>query len=183
MKQKQKFTTKDMAYIALMAVALSVCSWISVPAVVPFTMQTFAVFCTLGLLGGRRGFMAVLIYMLLGAAGLPVFSGFGGGLGTLLGPTGGYILGFLLMALLYWIFDRKSSLKLRGMTVVLLLGLIVCYAFGTAWFMAVYSKSSGPVGLTAALAMCVFPFILPDLIKLALAMLLVRTLKKHLDFS
>lgn len=183
MKQKLKFTTKDMAYIALMAVALSVCSWISVPAAVPFTMQTFAVFCTLGLLGGRRGSMAVLIYILLGAVGLPVFSGFGGGLGTLFGPTGGYILGFLLTALLYWLFDRRDGLKLRGTAAVLFLGLIVCYAFGTAWFIEVYSKSSGPIGLTAALAMCVFPFILPDLIKLALAMLLVRTLKKHLDLS
>lgn len=172
-----------MAYIALMAVALSVCSWISIPAAVPFTMQTFAVFCTLGLLGGRRGSMAVLIYMLLGAVGLPVFSGFRGGIGTLLGPTGGYILGFLLMALLYWLFDRKNNLKLRGMTLLLLLGLIVCYAFGTVWFIEVYSKSSGPIGLTAALAMCVFPFILPDLIKLALAMLLVRTLKKHLNLD
>lgn len=172
-----------MAYIALMAVALSVCSWISIPAAVPFTMQTFAVFCTLGLLGGRRGSMAVLIYMLLGAVGLPVFSGFRGGIGTLLGPTGGYILGFLLMALLYWLFDRKNSLKLRGMALLLLLGLIVCYAFGTVWFIEVYSKSSGPIGLTAALAMCVFPFILPDLIKLALAMLLVRTLKKHLNLD
>lgn len=172
-----------MAYIALMAVALSVCSWISIPAAVPFTMQTFAVFCTLGLLGGRRGSMAVLIYMLLGAVGLPVFSGFRGGIGTLLGPTGGYILGFLLMALLYWLFDRKNSLKLRGMALLLLLGLIVCYAFGTVWFIEVYSKSSGPIGLTAALAMCVFPFILPDLIKLVLAMLLVRTLKKHLNLD
>ena len=183
MKQKQSFTTRDMAYIALMAVALSVCAWISVPAAVPFTMQTFAVFCTLGLLGGRRGSMAVLIYMLLGAAGLPVFSGFRGGLGTLLGPTGGYILGFLLMALLYWLFDRKAGLKLRSMTAVLLLGLIVCYAFGTVWFIEVYSRSSGPIGLTAALTMCVFPFVLPDLIKLALAMLLVRTLKKHLTLD
>ena len=98
---QSRFSTRDMAYIALMAVLLAVCSWISVPAPVPFTLQTFGVFCALGLLGGRRGSTAVLLYILLGAVGLPVFSGFQGGLGKLLGPTGGYILGFLLSALLY----------------------------------------------------------------------------------
>ena len=95
---KQNITVRDMAYIALMAVVIALCSWISVPAAVPFTMQTFAVFCALLLLGGRRGTFAVALYILLGAFGLPVFSGFRGGIGALLGPTGGYIVGFLLCA-------------------------------------------------------------------------------------
>ena len=87
---KNSFSVRDMIYIALMAVVLALCSWISVPSVVPFTMQTFAVFCALLLLGGRRGFFAVLLYILLAAVGLPVLSGFRGGIGALLGPTGGY---------------------------------------------------------------------------------------------
>ena len=86
-KEKTKFTPKDMAYIALLVVLIAVCSWISIPSVVPFTMQTFGVFCAVGLLGGFRGTVAVLIYILMGLIGLPVFSNFNGGAGYLMGPT------------------------------------------------------------------------------------------------
>ena len=95
-----------MAYIALMAVLISVCSWLSVPAAIPFTMQTYAVFTALLLLGGRRGSIAVAVYIALGAVGLPVFSGFVGGMGHLVGPTAGYIWGFLLAALIYGIVKK-----------------------------------------------------------------------------
>lgn len=93
----------DLAYIALMVALMAICAWITLPiGPVPFTMQTFAVFAALGLLGGRRGTLAVVVYLLLGAVGLPVFSGFNSGLSALLGPTGGYLVGFLVSALLYW---------------------------------------------------------------------------------
>jgi len=179
-EQKLRFSTRDMSRIALMAVLLAVCSWISVPAPVPFTLQTFGVFCALGLLGGRRGSTAVLLYILLGALGLPVFSGFAGGLGKLLGPTGGYILGFLISSLLYWLLERRAQKGPLPLAAVLLLGLAACYAFGTAWFVLVYSASHGPISLLGALSLCVFPFVVPDLIKLALALLLIRTLRKRL---
>lgn len=179
--KERKFTTADMAYIALMAVLISVCSWICVPlSIIPFTMQTFGVFCALGLLGGRRGFMAVLVYILMGAAGLPVFSGFTGGLGQLLGPTGGYILGFLFMSLFYWLTDKKAERSTKSMTASLLAGLLICYAFGTLWYISAYSRASEPVGLAAALSLCVFPFAVPDFIKLVLSIFLIRVLKKHL---
>ena len=97
-----RIRTADMAYIALFAVLMAVCAWISIPFAVPFTLQTFAVFAALAILGGRRGTLSVVVYLLLGAVGLPVFAGFKGGLAALLGTTGGYILGFLLTALLYW---------------------------------------------------------------------------------
>lgn len=107
--------TRDMAYIALMAVLISVCSWLSVPSVIPFTMQTFGVFCALLLLGGRRGSIAVLLYIVMGAVGLPVFSNFAGGVGKLMGPSGGYIFGFLLTALCYWamtaLLGEKTLIK------------------------------------------------------------------------
>lgn len=183
MKQKQTLTTADMSYIAMMTVVIAVCSWIYVPSAVPFTMQTFGVFCALGLLGGRRGFLAVLLYVLMGAAGLPVFSGFTGGLGQLLGPTGGYILGFLLMALAYRLTDRRPERSLKSMAAAMLLGLALCYAFGTAWFTFVYSRASGPIGPLTALAWCVFPFLLPDAIKLSLALLLIKTLGKYIKFG
>ena len=81
--------TLDMVYIALFAVLIAVCSWISIPTTVPFTLQTFGVFVTVGVLGGKRGSLAVLIYLLLGAIGVPVFAGFTGGMGIMLGNTGG----------------------------------------------------------------------------------------------
>ena len=169
--------TLDLTYIAIGAALISVCSWISIPGAVPFTLQTFAVFSVLLLLGGRRGTLSILTYILLGAIGLPVFSNFTGGAGVLLGNTGGYILGFIFMGLIFLLFEKISSsdLFVRKMIlsiVCLLLGLFVCYSFGTAWFMYVYMKNTGTVGLSAVLSWCVFPFILPDLIKLFLAVIL-----------
>lgn len=171
-----RLAPRDLAYTALGAVLLAVCAWITVPAPVPFTMQTFALFCVLELLGGRRGTLAVLVYLLLGAVGLPVFSGFRGGLGALLGPTGGYLLGFVLTGLVYWLFGRFSR-KSAARVLSLALGLVLCYAFGTAWFTAVYARSGGAVSLAAALGWCVLPFLLPDAAKLALALFLSRRLR------
>ena len=163
----------DLTSAALFTVLLAVCTWISVPAApVPFTMQTFAVFAALGTLGGRRGTMAVAAYLLLGFAGLPVFSGFQGGPGVLLGATGGYILGFLTAALLYWALTARLGSSLPVAAGAMVLGLLACYAFGTAWFLLVYARTAGPVGLGAALGMCVVPFVLPDFVKLALALAL-----------
>ncbi|SFP20408.1 biotin transport system substrate-specific component [Oscillibacter sp. PC13] len=175
-----RIRTADMAYIALFAVLMAVCAWISIPFTVPFTLQTFAVFAALAILGGRRGTLSVVVYLLLGAVGLPVFAGFKGGLAALLGTTGGYILGFLLTALLYWGITHILGEKPVVMILSLILGLAVCYAFGTAWFLVVYTRTSGALSLFTALGWCVFPFILPDLCKLGLAVLLSFRVKKHL---
>ena len=172
----RKFKTIDLAYIALGAALIAACSWISIPTTVPFTMQTFAVFFVLAALGGRRGTLSVLVYILIGAVGAPVFSNFQAGVGVLLGSTGGYIIGFLVTGLIYWLavylFGGKLWVTLAAMTV----GLILLYAFGTAWFIFVYSRANGAIGLTAVLSWCVFPFILPDLVKLGLAVTLSRRL-------
>lgn len=173
--------TRDMTYCALSAVVIAACAWLTIPAAVPFTLQTFGVFMALGLLGGRKGTRAILVYILLGAVGIPVFSGFQGGLGTLLGTTGGYILGFLLTGLIYWAVTARFGSGLPVMAVAMVLGHLACYAFGTAWFIAVYARTSGTIGLGTALAWCVFPFILPDLAKLALALTLSRRLRKVLN--
>lgn len=167
-----KFSTIDIVYIAIFAALMAVCSWISITMVVPFTLQTFAVFLSVYLLGGKRGTLSVLVYILLGAVGLPVFAGFSGGLGTLLGNTGGYIIGFLFSALVMWICEKLLGKKLWAYAVSMVLGLIVCYAFGTAWFMVVYARDNGAVSLLTVLGWCVFPFIIPDLVKIALALLI-----------
>ena len=108
--------------------------------------------------------------------GLPVFAGFHGGLGAFLGATGGYLVGFLFTALTMWGAERwlgKSAPVFLGSAVV---GQILCYLFGSVWYYAVYTSSAGPVGMFTVLGWCVFPFLLPDAVKLALAWLLSRRL-------
>ena len=170
--------TLDLVYIAIAAAIIAVCSWISIPTLIPFTMQTFAVFFVLSFLGGKRGTAAILVYLLLGLIGIPVFSNFTGGIGVLLGPTGGYIVGFVLIGLIYWLAVLIGGNKLWIETVSLVFGLVVLYAFGTVWYIKIYTARTGTIGLLTALSLCVFPFILPDLLKLCMALLLSRRIAK-----
>ena len=169
--------TKDIAMVALMTVMICLCSWINIAlfSVVPFTMQTFAIYCTLLLLGGKRSSIAMFLYIFMGAAGLPVFSGFNAGFGALLGPTGGFILGFMLCPLLYWLLEKHVNHIL-----LLVLGTLICYAVGTMWFVRVYSAGGSPVSVGAALMSCVVPFIAPDGAKLALAAVISRRIGRHI---
>ena len=172
-------SVRDMTYIAVSAILIAVCSWITIPAgPVPFTMQTFAVFTVVALLGWKRGLFSVLLYLLLGALGLPVFSGFGAGIAKILGPTGGYMVGFAALCLVYGLMTKNGRDSLPKEAAALALGCLVCYALGTAWFMVVYTRSNGGITLLATLSMCVFPFIIPDAVKLALSLVLVRRLRR-----
>ena len=170
--------TKKLTGIAACVALMAVCSWISIPFAIPFTMQTFAVFVTIGLLGGRSATVAIGIYILMGAVGLPVFAGFSGGVGILFGNTGGYIIGFLASALLMWGIETVCGRGKIVLAISMVLGLVVCYAIGTFWFMAVYAKTSGAVGLGTVLGWCVIPFIIPDLIKIGIALLLTERFRK-----
>lgn len=168
---------KNLTYVAAAVALLAVCSWISIPTAVPFTMQTFGVFMVVGLLGGRLGTAAIAIYILTGAVGLPVFAGFSGGPGVIMGLTGGYIAGFSGSALFMWatekIWKERISLFFSSSCV----GLLICYLFGTLWFMKVYTDDAGTAGIMTALSMCVFPYIAPDLVKIGLAVYLVKRLR------
>ena len=175
-----RLRTRDLTHIALFAVLMAVCAWITIPMTVPFTLQIFAVFAALATLGGRRGTYAVAVYLLLGAVGLPVGAGFQGGLGWLLGTTGGYIVGFLCIALIYWLITAKLGESLPVKAVACVLDLLVCYVFGTIWFMVVYARTTGPVGVMTALGWCVFPYVVPDLLKLVLAVTLSQRVKGFL---
>lgn len=180
MRASERRKTYDMAYIAVFAVLMAICSWISIPTAIPFTLQTFAVFLAVTVLGGKRGTMSVLVFVLLGAVGVPVFAGFTGGLYVILGNTGGYIIGFLFAGLLMWLTESLFGRKMWVQAVSMLLGMAAYYVFGTIWFMIVYMRTTGPVGLTAVLGWCVLPFIIPDLIKAAMALFLGNTLRKPL---
>lgn len=159
---------QNMVRCGCCAALMAVCAWLSVPVgQIAVTMQTFGVFLTLLLLGGRKGTLACGVYLLLGTVGLPVFSGFQGGVGVLLSPTGGYLLGFLLMALCYWAVKKPL-----GDVAALALGLLLCYGCGTVWFYLMYGGS-----FWAVLLNCVIPYLIPDAIKLFLAIFVSKRIR------
>lgn len=176
MNQTKKIKPLDLAYIGMFVALITICSWISIPLTVPVTLQTFAIFAAVAMLGLWRGLAAIVVYILLGAVGVPVFAGFSGGFGILLGNTGGYIIGFVFSALISGGIMKKFGKKIPVMIVAMVLGLSACYAFGTAWFMYVYSDANGAIGLLTTLSWCVFPFIIPDICKIALAVILDKRL-------
>lgn len=161
---------RDITIISVCAALIAVCAWISVPAPVAFTLQTFGVFFALYLLGGRRGTLAVLVYLLLGSVGLPVFSGFRGGLGVLIGPSGGFIIGFLAAAIIIWMAESKTS-RLCGS----IFALLAVYFCGCLW----YGLYSGE-GFRGVFAVCALPYILPDILKIWLAAFVARKLEKQI---
>ena len=162
--------TRKLTRCALFAAMMALCAWIGVPlGHTVFTMQTFGVLLALGLLGGKRGTISILCYLLLGAAGLPVFSGFRGGIGAILGPTGGYLWGFLATGLVFWMLEKWSR------PLAMIAGIIACYACGTVWYMT-YTGGA----LAAVLAQTVLPYLIPDAVKLILALRLTRRLKRFM---
>ncbi len=163
-----------MVFTAMFAALIAVCSIISIPiGQVPVTLQTFAVCLTAAMLGCKRGTLAVFVYILLGAVGVPVFAGMTGGIGILAGPTGGYIIGFLLTALTVGFAAERFSRKALPLILSMVAGVLACYAVGTVWFMAVYKT-----GFVEALMLCVVPFLVFDAVKIALAVLLSNRLSK-----
>lgn len=176
MSEKKKWKPLDLAYIGLFVALMAICSWINIPMAVPFTLQTFAVFAAVSMLGLSRGTAAVVIYIILGTVGVPVFAGFSGGYGVVLGLTGGYIVGFVFTALITGGVMKVLGKKIPVMIIAMLLGLAACYAFGTVWFIYAYNKDNGAISIMAALSMCVFPYISPDCLKIALAIVLDKRL-------
>ncbi len=170
---------KKISYTALFCAFIAVCSWVSVPTSngISFTLQTFAVLVAAALLGLKYGTAAVAVYISLGAVGAPVFSGFRGGLGVIAGVTGGYIVGFIFTALIVGISKRIFGTKTLPLVASMILGVLVCYAFGTAWFCIVYS---GEMTFASALMICVVPYIPFDAIKIAGAVVVTKRLEKYI---
>ena len=157
---------------ALFAALISICAWISIPVGdIAFTLQTFGIFLALGMLGGKWGCASICVYLMLGIAGVPVFSAFQGGLGVLLGPTGGYLWGFLAAGLVYWSIEKLCK------PIGIISAILVCYGCGCFWFMR---YAGGTVGFVAAAAKCVLPYLIPDAVKLWLAFTLSQRIQKHM---
>lgn len=163
------------ALIALSVAVITVCSYISVPTVVPFTLQTFAIALVVTVLVWKEGFLAVLCYLLLGLCGVPVFSSFKSGLSAFASPTGGYLVGFLLIppcGALFKILPNKI-----GKMIFLFTGVILCYALGTVWFVVSYEKG---ITVWGALVACVLPYVIPDIVKIVFAVLIGERVKTAL---
>jgi biotin transport system substrate-specific component len=141
---------------------------------VPINLAMLAVFLAGGLLGPKYGTLSQAIFVLLGAIGLPVFAGFEGGLGALVGPTGGYIFGYIAAAFVVGLITGKSNRpNFLRLILAMIAGIFICYALGTIWFII----STG-TGLVASLMMCIVPFLIGDALKIIAAVLLVRILKR-----
>lgn len=174
MRVEKKISTRDLTFMGSCIAFLAICSWITIPATIPFTLQTMGVFLTLYVLGGMKGTMTIIGYLLLGCVGVPVFAGFQGGISALFGLTGGYLLGFIGTGAVYWIMETLFGKSMVNRVISLVLGLFVCYLFGTLWFVRVYSAGSSSIGFFAALSMCVLPFIVFDIAKLVIAVIVGR---------
>ena len=183
-----------MIMAALFAALTAVGAWLSFPlpfTQVPISLASMIPLLAAGLLGWKYGTISTVVYLLLGVVGAPVFHNFTGGVGILAGPTGGYLIGYVTMALLTgWLIDVMCEPSSRGgvatssnatagkrltwwaIVIACVVGTISCYVLGTAWFMI----TSG-TGLTAALVMCVIPFLPGDAAKIAVATILIRKLR------
>jgi biotin transport system substrate-specific component len=172
--------TKTIVLCAIFAAILCIFSVMTIPiGIVPISMGIFGVMLTSIILGTKKGTISVIVYILLGAVGLPVFSGFKGGFQVLLGPTGGYVWSYILVALLIGLLTSKLPqnkwLAMLKTFIVCLIGIFLCYAAGTAQFMLVQKTD-----LIKSLTACVFPFIPFDIIKALIATYLGCTISKAL---
>ena len=163
----QKIRTTQMVLIALMTAVTCVLGPLSIPlpfSPVPISLTNFAIFLAIFVLGMKSGTISFIIYLLLGAIGVPVFSSFRGGLQVLAGPTGGYLIGFIFLALIMGFalehFDRKLVPTIIGM----IIGMAVCYAFGTVWLAKLLSLS-----FKEGLMMGVIPYLPGDAAKIIIA--------------
>lgn len=168
--EAKSFSVLDMVLIALVTAVTCVLSPISIPiGPVPISLGTMAIMMDAYILGWKKGTIAYIVYLLLGIAGLPVFSGFGSGLGKVAGPTGGYLVGYFFIILICGLVSehvQADGLFGRGIHLAgMIVGAVVLYAFGTAWFCI-----SAGTGVAAALTLCVFPFLVGDLIKMLLVL-------------
>ncbi|MDR3332281.1 MAG: biotin transporter BioY [Synergistaceae bacterium] len=171
---KKKMTTHDLSFIALFAALTAVMAQISIPMPlgVPMTMQTFAISMAGILLGARRGFVSALVYVLLGAVGAPVFAKLSGGLPIIVGPTGGFILSFPLMAWLVGYGAEKQTVP--AVVLGLLAGTVVNYICG----MIMFSTITGQ-GLLVAFNACVLPFIPTTVVKIIAACVIGIKIRKR----
>lgn len=167
--------TKQLTLIGLMTAVICILGPLSIPlpmSPVPISFTNFAIFLAIYLLEVKGGTICFLVYLCLGTVGLPVFSGFSGGLGKLAGPTGGYLIGFIFLALIQGLMMQRFPGKTAAAVAGMILGMAVCYLFGTVWL-----ASQMELSFTSALFIGVIPYLPGDAIKIIVAALAGPKLK------
>jgi len=173
---QNKIGYKRLTVIALLSALICICSLIQIPtSVLPVTMQLFAIYFCLFCFGGAVGFFSTLCYVCLGLIGLPVFSGLKGGIWCIFDTGGGFIIGFVLLTLVYWAFTFKHNHKAVKIAASIF-SLVVLYLCGVLWYGFVYLDGN----VLESFLSVALPFILPDIIKIFLAYILSSRLKKYI---
>ena len=176
-KYNKKFSTSTMAVVGLMAAVLCVLAPFSIPVgMVPISLATFGLYLAVMILGRKKATIVCLMYLLIGFVGLPVFSGFSGGVAKLLGPTGGYFFGYLLLTWVAGYFVDKYPRKRELCVLGLILGTAVCYLVGTAW-LAMQTQTT----LGAAVIVGVVPFLVGDMIKIVVAVWIGNVIRGQIN--
>ena len=180
MQKKQTLKrSESVAFCGLAIALITIGAWVTVPlGPVPLTLQTMVLAFVVLLFPAREAVASVAGYVVLGALGVPVFSGFRGGVSTLVGSTGGYLVGFIVSALLMWALTGFARRNRWTLAVALAVSLLACYAFGTVWFVVVSVRAGKAMTFGTALSFCVLPYILPDAAKIWLAYFLSKRLKR-----
>ncbi len=169
--------TLSLVLCGLFAALTAAFSQIAIPMVpVPINLATFAIYLAGAILGAKYGTISQVVYVLLGLVGIPVFSMFRGGVSVLFGSTGGYIIGYIFVALIVGLFSQKFNAKL--LPIGMILATIVLYTFGTIWYMIL----SGAELIPAVMA-CVVPFLIGDGVKIIVATVVSIALKKALPIK
>jgi len=170
--ERSKMTVREICHIGIFTAVIVICAQIAIPlpGMVPFTLQTWAIVLAGLALGPKNGTIAVLAYVLLGAVGAPVFANFSGGMGIVLGRTGGFILSFPIMALLAGLGERKGGAV--WVVSALVAGTIINWACGMLYFSFVMSS-----GLQAAFAMAVAPFIPSGILRIIMLPMVAKSIK------
>jgi len=173
---EKKISIYKIALIGVMTAIICIIGPFSIPiGLVPISLTNLIILITVIILGWKMGTISCLIYLLIGYVGMPVFSGFRGGPDRLFGPTGGYLIGFVFLAIISGIFIDKFRGKIYMYVIGMLLGTVVLYAFGTVWF--AYQQN---LSFHAAAVICVIPFIPLDIVKIACAVIIGPIIRKQL---
>lgn len=172
----------DIALIIGGSLLVALSARIAIGYPVPITAQTFAVLMIAALLGPRRAALCLIAYIVEGAAGLPIFAYGKAGFATLLGPTGGYLVGFVVAAFIVGVLAEKGWDRRIATTILaMIIGNIVIYAFGLLWLFCLKHLFGVPTAAEGILAFGLYPFIIGDLLKIALAAALLPSAWKLLE--
>lgn len=167
----------EIAIIGISVILISISSWIEIPLIIPFTLQNLMVFLLIGVFGFKISLFSIIVYLIIGIIGVPVFSGFQGGLAGLLNYTGGFLVSFIFIPIIFKIFGNILKNEKTNYIVSTAFSLLLMYIIGAIWFYIVYINNNDSVSFIYSLTFSVIPFIIPDILKAVIAYYLIKKMK------